>query len=416
MFAEERKVIHKIKKYATTNTLVVLGILLGVLFGSFFPELALEQKIIGSAFIAFLKMLVVPLVFASIYVAILGLGSLEHLKSIGLRTIFFYLLTTALAVFLAIAVMNVFPIGEAVSSAGLSFEKAASIAPFSFQTMILSFIPINIFAALSNGEMMPIIVFAVLFGVASLYLKPSRREPMFNFFTAVSEAMLKMAEWVILLTPIGVFSLIAYVIADQGLDVVIGLWKYILVVVGVLLVHGIVTLPAVLAYFGRVNPYRYLSNVRDAPIMAFSTASSAATLPVSMRVVEEMGDVDPKTASFVLPLGATVSMDGTAAYLTVAVLYIANLAGVSLGLGDQILLGITVVALSIGVAALPSASLVMMVVILNQLGLPVEYLALIVAVDRILDMCRTSLNVTSDLVVAKVVDRYEKRRAAPKTV
>ena len=408
--------IHKVKKYATTNTLVVLGIVLGALFGSFFPDLALQQKIIGSAFIAFLKMLVIPLVFASIYVAILGLGSLEHLKNIGLRTIFFYVLTTALAVFLAIAVMNVFAIGEAVSSAGLSFEKAASIAPFSFQAMILSFIPVNIFAALSNGEMMQIIVFAILFGVASLYLKPSQREPMLNFFTAVSEAMLKMAEWVILLTPIGVFSLISYVIADQGFDVVAGLWKYILVVIGVLLFHGIVTLPAVLAYFGRVNPYRYLSNVRDAPIMAFSTASSAATLPVSMRVVEEMGDVDPKTASFVLPLGATVSMDGTAAYLTVAVLYIANLAGVSLGLGDQILLGITVVALSVGVAALPSASLVMMVVILNQLGLPVEYLALIVAVDRILDMCRTSLNVTSDLVVAKVVDRYEKRRTLLKAV
>jgi Na+/H+-dicarboxylate symporter len=145
--------------------------------------------------------------------------------------------------------------------------------------------------------------------------------------------------------------------------------------------------------------------------MAFSTASSAATLPVSMRVVEEVGEVDPKTASFVLPLGATVSMDGTAAYLTIAVLYIANLAGVDLSLGDQVLLGITVVALSVGVAALPSASLVMMVVILNQVGLPVEYIALIVAVDRILDMCRTSLNVTSDLVVTKIVDQYEKRRS-----
>ncbi|MCJ7765829.1 MAG: dicarboxylate/amino acid:cation symporter [Thiovulaceae bacterium] len=406
--------IQKVKKYATTNTLVLFGIVLGALFGIFFPELALQQKIIGSAFIAFLKMLVVPLVFASIYVAILGLGSLAHLKSIGVRTIFFYLLTTALAVFLAIAVMNIFAIGEPVSSAGLSFEKAASIAPFSFGAMVLSFIPTNIFASLSNGAMMQVIVFAILFGVASLYLKPLHKELMLNFFTAISEAMLKMAEWVILLTPIGVFSLISYVIAEQGLDVVLGLWKYILVVVGVLLFHGIVTLPAVLAYFGRVNPYRYLSDVREAPIMAFSTASSAATLPVSMRVVEEMGDVDPKTASFVLPLGATVSMDGTAAYLTVAVLYIANLSGVSLGVGDQLLLGITVVALSVGVAALPSASLVMMVVILNQLGLPVEYIALIVAVDRILDMGRTSLNVTSDLVVAKVVDQYEKRRAASK--
>ena len=402
--------IHKVKKYATTNTLVLFGIVLGALFGSFFPELALEQKVIGAIFISFLKMLVVPLVFASIFVAILGLGSIEHLKNIGLKTIGLYVLTTALSVTTAIVVMNIIGIGEVVSSAGLAYEKASTIAPFSFETMILSFIPVNIFASLSNGSMMQIIVFAILFGVAALYLKPKEREPLENLFNAVSEAMLKMAGWVILLTPIGVFSLISYVIAEQGIDVVLGLWKYILVVVGVLVFHAVITLPAVLAYFGKVNPYRYLSDVREAPIMAFSTASSAATLPVSMRVSEEMGGVSKKTASFVLPLGATVSMDGTAAYLTVAVLYIANLAGVDLSFGDQLLLGITVVALSVGVAALPSASLVMMVVILNQIGLPVEYMALIVAVDRILDMCRTSLNITSDLVVAKIVDEMEKRR------
>ncbi|MDA3947519.1 MAG: dicarboxylate/amino acid:cation symporter [Helicobacteraceae bacterium] len=402
--------IHKVKKYATTNTLVLLGLSLGVLFGIYFPELALQQKVIGTVFISFLKMLVVPLVFASIYTAILGLGSLHHLKTIGGRTIGLYLLTTALAVFLAIIAMNIFSVGEPVSSAGLAFEKAATIAPFSFQTMILSFIPTNVFASLSHGSMMQIIVFAILFGVASLYLKQSEQDSMNLFFTAVSNVMLKMAEWVILLTPIGVFSLISYVIAEQGMEIILGLWSYILLVVGVILLHGIITLPALLAFFGRVNPYQYLSDVREAPIMAFSTASSAATLPVSMRVVEEMGDVDTKTASFVLPLGATVSMDGTAAYLTIAVLYIANLAGVDLSVGDQILLGVTVVALSVGVAALPSASLVMMVVILNQLGLPVEYIALIVAVDRILDMCRTSLNVTSDLVVTKIVDQYEKKR------
>ena len=401
--------ITKIKKYATTNTLVIVGIVLGALFGSFFPEIALKQKVIGEAFVAFLKMLVVPLVFASIYIAILGLGSLEHLKKIGLKTIGLYLLTTALAVILAIVVMNIVGIGERVSGEGLEYAKASTIAPFSFEAMILSFIPTNIFTSLSDGAMMQIIVFAILFGVASLFLKPSEQEPMVKFFSAVSEAMLKMAEWVIMLTPIGVFSLISYVIAEQGIGVVLGLWKYVLVVVGVIILHGLVTLPSVLAFFGKVNPYRYLSDVREAPIMAFSTASSAATLPVSMRVTEEMGGVNKKTASFVLPLGATVSMDGTAAYLTVAVLYIANMAGVTLSFADQLLLGITVVALSVGVAALPSASLVMMVVILNQLGLPVEYMALIVAVDRILDMCRTSLNVTSDLVVTKIVDQFERR-------
>ncbi|MCK9490557.1 MAG: dicarboxylate/amino acid:cation symporter [Sulfurimonas sp.] len=403
------RLIAKVKKYSTTNTLVLLGIVLGVLFGIFFPEIALKQQVVGTIFISFLKMLVVPLVFASIFVAILGLGSLDHLKNIGLKTIGLYLLTTALATLVAIIAMNIFNIGEQVSKEGLEFAKAATIAPFSLETMILSFIPTNIFSSMSNGSMMQVIIFAILFGVASLYLKPEEKGTMLRFFTAVSEAMLKMAEWVILMTPIGVFSLISYVIADQGVDVVMGLWKYILVVVGVLLFHGVATLPAVLAYFGKINPYRYLADVREASIMAFSTASSAATLPISMRVSEELGGVSKKTASFVLPLGATVSMDGTAAYLSVAVLYIANLAGVELSLADQILLGITVVSLSVGVAALPSASIVMMVVILNNLNLPVEYIALIVAVDRILDMCRTSLNVTSDLVVTKIIDRLEKK-------
>ncbi len=401
--------IQKIKKYATTNTLVVVGIILGGAFGIFFPELALQQKVIGTAFVYFLKMLVVPLVFSSIFVAILGLGSVEHLKRMGLKTIGLYMLTTALAVVGAIAAMNVFPIGEKVSDVGLAFEKAASVAPFSLEEMILSFIPTNVFAALSNGSMMQIIVFAILFGVASLHLSKTQQAPLVNLFSSVSEAMLKMAEWVILMTPLGVFSLISYVIAEQGVDVVFGLYEYVLMVVGVIIFHAVVTLPALLRVFTKVNPYAYLSDVREAPIMAFSTASSAATLPVSLRVAQEMGGVDKKNASFVLPLGATVSMDGTAAYLSVAVLYVANLAGVALSFGDQLLLGVTIVALSVGVAALPSASLVMMVVILNQIGLPVEYMALIVAVDRILDMCRTSLNVTSDLIVTKIIDEFERK-------
>jgi len=402
--------IQKIKKYSTTNTLVILGIILGIAFGSFLPELALQQQVIGQMFISFLKMLVVPLVFASIYIAILGLGSLEDLKTIGARTIGLYLLTTALAVALAIGVMNIFPIGEAVSVEGLEFAKASQIAEFSLSAMLLSFIPVNIFNSLSSGSMMQIIVFSILFGIASLHMESHRQRTMLDFFTAVSNAMLTMAEWIIKLTPIGVFSLISYVIADQGIDIILDLWKYILLVLAVLLIHALVTLPIVLSVFGKVNPYKYLSVIREAPIMAFSTASSAATLPVSMRIVEEVGGVDKKNASFVLPLGATVSMDGTAAYLTIAVLYISHLAGVDLSFGDQILLGVTVVALSVGVAALPSASLVMMVVILNQVGLPVEYIALIVAVDRILDMARTSLNVTSDLVVVKIVDQMQKRK------
>jgi len=402
--------VKTIKKYSTTNTLVLVAIILGALFGSFLPELALQQKLIGTIFISLLKMLVVPLVFASIYISILGLGSIEHLKRIGIKTIGLYMLTTALAVLLAIIAMNIFNIGEQVSHEGLEYAKAATIAPFSASNMILSFIPTNIFASLSNGSMMQIIVFAIFFGVASLHLPVKTQEPLIALFTSVSDAMLVIAEWIIKLTPIGVFSLISYVIADQGIEVILGLYKYLLLVIGVYLIHGLITLPIVLRIFTKVNPYKYLLDIREAPIMAFSTASSAATLPISMRVAQEIGGIDKKTASFVLPLGATVSMDGTAAYLSIAILYIANLAGASLSFADQILLGITVVTLSVGVAALPSASLVMMVVILNQLGLPVEYIALIVAVDRILDMGRTSINITSDLIVAKTIDEFEKKQ------
>ncbi len=398
-----------LKNHLTTNTLVVLGIVFGIAFGMLLPEYALAQEVIGKAFVSFLKMLVVPLVFASIYVAIAGLGSLEQLKKIGLKTIGLYVITTALAVLLAIIAINLFPIGEVVSSEGLEYAKAHDVAPFSLQTMLLSFIPTNIFHALAGGNMMQVIVFAIFLSVASLYLKQEHQDAMLDFFSAMSSAMLKIAEWIVALTPIGVFSLISYIVAEQGIEVIIGLWKYILLVLTVLLIHGLVTLPAILTLFGRVNPYRYLQRIKEVPLMAFSTASSAATLPVSMKVAQEKGGVSKDSAAFVLPLGATVSMDGTAAYLSIAVLYIANLSGTVLTLGDQLLLGVTVVALSVGVAALPSASLVMMVVILQQIGLPVEYLALIVAVDRILDMARTSLNVTSDMCVTKIVDEMNKK-------
>ncbi len=400
------------KKFFTTNTLVVFGIILGILFGMFLPEYALKQEVIGKAFVSFLKMLVVPLVFASIYVAIAGLGSLEQLKKIGIKTIGLYLLTTALSVLLAILAINIFPIGESVSAEGLTYAKADDVAPFSLQAMLLSFIPTNIFHALSGGNMMQVIVFAIFLSIASLYLKQEHQDSMLNFFTAISSAMLKIAEWIVALTPLGVFSLISYIVADQGIEVIIGLWKYILLVLVVLLVHGLVTLPAVLALLTKINPYHYLQQIKEVPLMAFSTASSAATLPVSMKVSQEKGGVSQQSAAFVLPLGATVSMDGTAAYLSIAVLYIANLSGTVLNIGDQLLLGVTVVALSVGVAALPSASLVMMVVILQQIGLPIEYLALIVAVDRILDMARTSLNVTSDMCVTKIVDEINKEKSS----
>ena len=390
--------------FKSLNTQILIAIILGIAFGSFLPALALKQKVIGTIFVKLLKMLVVPLIFASIFTSIAGLGSLDTLKKKGLKTLFLYILTTALATFLAIILMNIFPIGEPTSSLGLVYEKASTIKPFSLEEMLVSFIPTNIFHSLTTGSMMQIIIFSILLAIASLFLEQKHQDTLFNFFTAISEAMLEMSKWIIKLTPLGVFSLLSYIVAQQGIEVILGLWKYIAIVLGAILIHMFITLPTLLYLTKKINPYTYLNKVKEAIIMAFSTASSAATLPVSLKTVVEKGGVSKESANFVLPLGATVSMDGTAAYLTIAVLYIANLAGIPMDFSQQIILGLTVVLLSVGVAALPSASLVMMVVILNQLGLPTEYIALIVSVDRILDMARTSLNVTSDLVVTKIVD------------
>ncbi len=390
--------------FKNLNTQILIAIVLGITFGSFLPTLALKQKLIGVVFVKLLKMLVVPLIFASIFTSIAGLGNLETLKQKGLKTLFLYILTTALATFLAIILMNIFPIGEPTSTAGLVYQKASQIKPFSLEDMLVSFIPTNIFHSLTTGSMMQVIIFSILLAISSLYLEQKHQDTLYSFFSAISEAMLEMSKWIIKLTPLGVFSLLSYIVAEQGVEVILGLWKYIAVVLGAIIFHMFITLPALLFITKKINPYSYLNKVKEAIIMAFSTASSAATLPVSLKTVVEKGGVSKESANFVLPLGATVSMDGTAAYLTIAVLYIANLAGIPMDFGQQIILGLTVVLLSVGVAALPSASLVMMVVILNQLGLPTEYIALIVSVDRILDMARTSLNVTSDLVVTKIVD------------
>jgi Na+/H+-dicarboxylate symporter len=386
------------------NIQVLLAIFVGVLVGLYIPTIAVAIKFVGVIFVKLLKMLVIPLIFASIFTAIAGLGGVDKLKKKGVQTLLLYILTTALATSLAIVIMNIFSIGEPISSSGLVYEKATSIKPFSLEAMLVSFIPTNIFQSLTTGSMMQIIIFSILLSVASLYLERHQQDTLFNLFSAISNAMLEMSKWVIKLTPIGVFSLIAFVVADQGIDILINLWQYILIVLGVLLLHVLITLPTVLLIVKKINPYNYLNSVKTASLMAFSTASSAATLPVSLKTVVEKGGVSRESANFVLPLGATVSMDGTAAYLTIAVLYIANLAGIEMSFVQQLLLGLTVVMLSVGVAALPSASLVMMVVILNELGLPTEYIAVIVSVDRILDMARTSVNVTSDLVVTKMVD------------
>lgn len=386
----------------STDNLTVLGILSGIAFGIFFPAVALEQKVLGDIFLALLKMLIMPLVFASVFVAVVGLGSVERLKRMGLRVIGFYLLTTSLAVLMGILMMNLINPGYGMQ-AHVAAVHTNEISP---SDLILSIFPINIFESLASGKALQVIFFSILLAVATLHLSAEKRGTVQSFFDALNDAMILIASWVVTLTPLGVFSIISYVIAKEGMASLYTLWQYALTVIAALMLHALVTLPAVGFLIGGYNPYRYLAQVKEAVLLAFSTASSAASIPVSIDRAERHGGVSKKTAGFVIPLGATINMDGTALYEAIAVMFIANLAGVELCVSEQLLIFITATFTSIGVAGVPGASIVMLTMILSIVGLPVEYIGMILVIDRILDMFRTSVNVWGDLVGAKTIDRF----------
>ena len=396
------------KRLLSLENLTLLGIVAGIVFGYFLPKAALELTFLGQVYLALLKMLIIPIVVASIYIAITGLSGIDELKSIGIKAFIYYLSTTALAVTLGLVVFNIFDPGAPVSVLETSTHHVTSAKELSLSDFILSFIPTNIFEALSRGAILPIIFFTILFGIASIHILPQKKQTLYNFFDAINDAMMVIAKWIIALTPAGVFFLIASTVGKNGLDPLFSLYSYALTVLFALALHAGVILPAIAYIVGRFNPYRYFTQIKEAPLIAFSTASSSATLPVSIEVAEEKGGVDKKIAGFVLPLGATINMDGTALYESIAVMFIANLAGVDLSLSQQILIFLTATFASIGAAGIPGAGLIMMTMILDSVGLPTEYIALIIAVDRFLDMFRTSINVWGDLLGAKIIDRISR--------
>jgi len=392
------------KRYLSTETLTIVAIFLGIAAGVYLPEMMLSLKWVGDLFLMLLKMLIVPLVFASVFVAIVSLGSGEALKNLGLKAFGYYFLTTALAVTTGLLVVNIIEPGSAHQMA--SATETVQPTQHTFGSLLLSFVPSNIFASLSEGKIVQVLLFVIFFAVATLHLESAKRETLQEFFESINEAMGKIAEWIITLTPLGVFSLIGYVIAKEGLDTLWELKSYVIAVLVALFVHALIVLPTIASFIGRFNPFNYFKRVREAVLVAFSTASSSATLPVSIEVASVHGGVKKESAGFILPLGATVNMDGTALYEAIAVMFIANSYGVELGFSQQIVIFLTATFASIGAAGIPGAGLVMMTMILSAVGLPLEAIGLIAAVDRILDMFRTAINVWGDLLAAKVLNRF----------
>jgi Na+/H+-dicarboxylate symporter len=368
---------------------------------------------VGTIFVKLLKMLIVPLIIATMVTGVAKVGDVRQLGPLGARTFAFYIATTFAAVFVGLIVVNVIRVAWPFTATpellgGEVPEAARNIKGFG--DVLIGIVPDNPFRAMANMEILPLIVFSLFLG-AILTTLGDRALPLINFFDSLNEVMMKMAELVIRLTPYGVFALLAKVVAETGPSIFANLGKYMLAVIVGLAIHGFVTLPLLLRLVGGVSPFRYSRCIAPALTTAFSTASSSATLPLTIDCVEERAGISKKVSSFVLPIGATINMDGTALYESVAAIFIASVYGIDLSFGQQVIVFLTATLAAIGAAGIPSAGLVTMAIVLNAVGLPLEGIGMILAVDRILDMCRTTLNVWGDTVGCAVVSRLEGQHA-----
>ncbi|MGV8934908.1 MAG: dicarboxylate/amino acid:cation symporter [Gallionellaceae bacterium] len=371
---------------------------------------------IGSLFLNALKMLIVPLVVSSIIVGIAGIGSGGAFGRLGLKTMLYYLTTTLFAVLVGLAVVNLLspgivdgaPAKDLIGMSADAGDVAAKVegkGTGDLVAVFLRMVPTNIVAAAADGQMLGLIFFSLLFGFFMTKIEEVYAEALYSFWQATFQVMMKITDWVMKFAPLGVFGLVAKVVASTGFSAFVPLAWFFVSVMAALSIHFLVVLPLLLFFVGRVNPLRHYRAMAPALLTAFSTSSSAATLPLTMECVEKNADVSNRTSSFVLPLGATVNMDGTALYECVAAMFIAQAYGIELGFVQQFTIVLMALVTSIGVAAIPSASLVAIAIILAAVGLPIEAIGLILAVDRVLDMCRTSVNIFSDSCGAVIIAR-----------
>ena len=407
---------------------IVIGMVAGILLGSFLQwlmpngsdkvinlyliELSLKGllvdgilEVIGQIFMASLRMLVVPLVFVSLVCGVCSLKDTSKLGRIGGKAVALYLATTAIAISFAIFVALIVAPGEGVNMA-TSSSFTSREAPSLAQVLIQMF-PTNPFASFAQGNMLQVIVFALLFGIA-IALSGKAGERVASLFEDLSIVIMRLVTILMNLAPYGVFALLATLFTTVSIETFGNLIVYFFVVFFVLLIHALVTYPVLLKVFTGLNPLIFLKKMRDAAIFAFSTASSNATIPVTLETATKKMGVKNSIASFTVPLGATINMDGTAIMQGVATVFIAQVFTQDLTLADYLTVILTATLASIGTAGVPGVGLIMLAMVLDQVGLPVEGIALIIGVDRLLDMTRTAVNVTGDSMVSVIVAHSEK--------
>lgn len=388
---------------------ILLAMALGSVLGLMSPAIAELIKPLGVMFIRMIKMLIVPLVFFSITSAIMSMDSTEKLGPKGIKAIILYLITTACAIAIGLIIGHVMRPGDNVT---LAFDAASNVHTeahkIHWQNTFINLIPENIVDAFASNNVLQIIVFAIVLAIATR-MAGKKAEPVITLCCSAAEVMYKVTAIMIRFTPMGVFSLMASLVASHDINILHGLLQVVATVYLSSAVHMLLIYGGMLYLLTKLNPLYFLSKIIPAQLMAFSTSSSTATLPITMQVAEKKLGVSKTTSSFVLPIGTTVNMDGTALYQGVCVMFAAQALGVDLTVGQYITVILTSTLASIGTAGVPGAGLIMLSLVLSSIGLPLEIVALIAGIDRILDMVRTLVNITGDVMVALVVDSYEQR-------
>ncbi|WP_083217410.1 dicarboxylate/amino acid:cation symporter [Thioclava sp. SK-1] len=398
----------------TTQIMIAMvgGVILGVIFNQIGSDFIANYitggvlAMLGTMFVNALKMLVVPLVFFSLICGVTGIGDIRILGRVGGKSFVLYLMTTAIAIALAILIAQIIAPGqgfvmEGVDTSGVTAKEAPTV-----WNVFAAIVPTNPVAAFANGEMLQIIFYTIVLGVAVLMLGEASA-PFVAGCEYMNDVMMKIVAIVMAFAPIGVFCLITKTFAEQGIDLFIPVLAYVVTLVGALLLHLFITLMIILKVFSGLNPITFLKKIRPAQIFAFSTASSNATIPVTLRCVTQRMGANNSVASFCVPFGATINMDGTAIMQGVATVFLSNVYGIDLGVGGYLTVIAMAVLASIGTAGVPGVGLVMLTMVLGQVGLPIEGIALILGVDRLMDMIRTAVNISGDAVVSVIVAKGE---------
>jgi len=405
-------------------TQILIGLVSGAIFGILANRLEFSDfvlayvKPIGSAFIRLITMVVVPLVFASLLLGTTSVNDIRKLGRIGARTVTYYLCTTAIAITIGLLLANTLKPGVGLSEQARtrllessSDEAGGQIDPAAEKPtvteILLNIIPTNPVKALAEGQMLQIIFFALVTGICLTLIPTTRGQPVIDFFEAVNEVVIQMVHVIMRIAPYGVFALISAVVADFGLGILFILLKYAVVVIVGLLVHTTIVYSSAIKAFSRLRIGAFFEGIRPAQLIAFSTGSSSATLPVTMECTERNLGVPREVCSFALPLGATVNMDGTALYQGVSAVFIAQVYGMNLTVVQQLTIVLTATLASIGTAGTPGAGVITLAIVLKSIGVPLEGIAIILGVERILDMCRSVVNVTGDASCAVVVAATE---------